>query len=147
MKFFTLYNRPPQVDTICDQPSMTRQEFARECDLNCILEDYRITGQLPTTSRVPSYGDFTDVQDFETSLQRVNQAKDDFNALPANMRARFGNDPVAYYSFVLDPKNVEECVRLGLATPHQKKEDAISILRDIRASVTPKGTAEPIAAV
>lgn len=142
MKFYTMFNRPPQVDTICDKPSMTRQEFARDCDLNCILEDYRITGQLPNNGRVPSYGDFTSVQDFETSLKRVNQAKDDFNALPASTRARFGNDPVAYYSFVLDPANADECVKLGLATPHMHEEDAVSILRDIRASVTPKGTAE-----
>ena len=147
MKFYTIYDRPPQVDTICDQPSMTRQEFARDCDLNCILEDYRITGKLPNDGRVPSYGDFTSVQDFETSLKRVNDAKDDFNALPAYTRARFGNDPVAYYSFVLDPSNADECVKLGLATPHKPVEDAISLLRDIRASVTPKGTAEPSSAV
>lgn len=147
MKFFTLYDRPPQVDTPCDQPSMTRQEFARECDLNCILEDYRITGKLPGSDRVPSYGDFTSVQDFETSLKRVNQAKDDFNALPATMRARFGNDPVAYYSFVLDPANTDECIRLGLATPHKPEEDPVSLLRDIRESVTSMRTAEPSSAV
>lgn len=143
--FYTIYKRPPNPVTECEGPSATRQEFKRECDINCILHDYQITGKLPDRPE-PNYGDFTSVQDFATSLERVNAAKDTFLNLPAEVRARFGNDPMSYYSFVLDPSNVEECVKLGLATPHHKEESTLDVLKGIRDNVTPKGTAEPSSA-
>lgn len=94
--------------------SMTDQQYRDECDIDMILKRYKVGQPLPQTARKGVYGDFSDVQDFASCLDRVKSAMDDFASLPAELRARFGNDPRAYYEYVLDPANQEECVRLGL---------------------------------
>ena len=40
-----------------------------------------------------------------------------FDALPAELRERFENDPGKFVEFCLDPKNKDEAVELGLAVP------------------------------
>lgn len=113
MAFLTKYSHANPV-TVIDGVSMTDQQYRDECDIDIILKRYKVGQPLPTTARVGSYGDFTDFGDYQSCLERVRKADEDFKSLPASLRARFGNDPVAYYQFVLDPSNQEECVKLGI---------------------------------
>lgn len=60
------------------------------------------------------YGDFTDVVDYETSLQRIDRAQQSFAALPAKIRDRFHNDPAELIEFVSNADNRDEAIKLGL---------------------------------
>lgn len=97
-----------------DKPSMTQQHKKAECDVNSILEKYRKTGQINHIRTKPGqYGDFSGHQDFRSSLDKVLQANNAFNSLPAVIRKRFGNDPEQLVQFLDDNKNYEEAEKLG----------------------------------
>ena len=99
----------------CDDPSLTHQSFAEECDINTIVRRFGLTGELPTALRLPTYQDFEGVFDFQTAMHAIMQAEDAFMALPADLRARFGNDAARFVDFCSAPENADELVRLGLA--------------------------------
>lgn len=136
-KFRTIYNHAV-VSSPCGGVSLTDQQYKRDCDINCILKQFGATGRLPVCREGVS-GDFSDIGDYQKCLDRINHAKDEFSALPSDLRARFGNDPTAYVRFCLDPANVDECVRLGLRVKPAPKEDtAVDVLKRIEKGVTPK---------
>lgn len=137
-KFHTFYSHPHPVSP-AGGVSLTDAQFADECDINSILRRFGATGQLPHTSRSVVSGDFSDIHDYQACLERVNRAKSEFLALPADLRGRFGNDPSAYVDFVLDPSNQDECVRLGLRVVPEKVDTSLDVLQRIEKSlVTPK---------
>lgn len=98
----------------CDDPSLAKQQFREEADINTIVERFNLTGQLPDNVRLPSYGDFLGVGDYHTAMLAVRAAAEDFMALPAALRARFGNDPAQFVDFCSDESNTEEARKLGL---------------------------------
>lgn len=100
--------------------SMTDKQYKDECDIDVILKRYKAGQPLPTTRREGAYGDFSSVGDFMECFDKVKNAREDFENLPAEVRARFGNDVTAFYNFVLDPANVRECERLGLMTVREE---------------------------
>ena len=116
--------------------SLTDQQYLQECDINSILKTYGATGKLPVNIKSGVSGDFSEVGDFQSCLDKINRAKDEFASLPAEIRARFGNDPVTYVDFVLDPANTEECVRLGLKEKFVKKPSVEELLADIKNNTT-----------
>lgn len=98
-----------------DQPSMTQQQFKDECDINTIVRQFGLTGKLPAAIYAPTYGDFTGVEDFQSSLHAIQRATDAFMQLPALARERFGNDPQAFVAFCSDPRNADEMKALNLS--------------------------------
>ena len=95
--------------------SLTKQSFADECDINRILERFAITGHVPDNVRAPSFGDFVDIPSYQDALNAVIEAERSFMQMPANVRARFGNDAHAFVEFCSDPENLPEMRKLGLA--------------------------------
>ena len=98
----------------CEEPSLAQQHFKDECDINNILRQFNITGLLPESPLSLRYGDFTGIGDYHTALNRVIAAQDEFEALPAQIRARFNNDPAELIEFLEDDKNRPEAESLGL---------------------------------
>lgn len=101
------------------QRSRTHQSFAKDADINNIMNKYSKTGVLvdPTlinSKRQPRFGDFSDIADYATIVNRINQANDDFMTLPAVTRDKFNNNVEECLRFIADPNNVKECVTLGL---------------------------------
>lgn len=121
--FFTGYNADPNEISsasavVFEDASLTKQSFKDECDINTIVRNFGLTGQLPVSNNVaPQYGDFTDVVDYRTALDAVIQANDSFMSLPAEVRKRFGNDPADFVDFCSDPNNRDELIKLGLVVP------------------------------
>lgn len=109
-------------DLKCSDPSLAQQHFKDEVDINFLMERFRVTGQMPVGASVPTFGDFTGIADYRSALDAVNRARDSFMAYPAELRARFMNDPQRFIEFVSDPANLEECRKLGLAHPSAKQE-------------------------
>lgn len=95
-------------------PTLTKQAFQEECDINVIVRRFGLTGQLPVGVRMPQFGDFSEVTDFHEALNAVRVAEESFLAMPAEVRARFGNDPGQFVDFVADDRNRDEAVKLGL---------------------------------
>lgn len=113
---------------VCEDVSRAKQSFREECDINTIVERFLHTGDLPEGVRVPQYGDFTGISDYQSALHAVQAASEAFMAFPADVRARFGNDPGVFVDFCSDPANLPELRKLGLAVaenlpPQQAEPD------------------------
>lgn len=116
MKFQHAYSDPVRTsDLECRDPSLAQQNFKDDCDINVLMERFKVTGVMPAGVRVPTYGDFTGVSDYRSAVEAVMRASDQFMSLPANVRSRFDNDPQKFLEFCADPANKDEAIRLGLA--------------------------------
>lgn len=114
----TRSNGSKRYQYVNDEPSLTKQSFSEECDINVIMARFEKTGLLPNVNdQSPRYGDFDDVVDYDESLRIVMEADEAFSALSAKVRARFENDPSQLIEFVRDPANRAEAVSLGLVNP------------------------------
>lgn len=110
-----------RVQEINEQPSLARQEFKKDCDINEIIKKYKKTGQIThMASHAGKYLDLTEVGDYMDSMNKVIQAKSAFDALPSELRNRFKNDPALLLEFVHDAKNYDEAAKLGLVPERQK---------------------------
>lgn len=97
------------------EESRTKQSELEDSDINNIMARYATTGQLPSM-RDPSkalYGDFSEVEDYQTSLAKVMAAEEKFNSLPSELRRKFDYNPQAMIDFIHDPNNREECIKYG----------------------------------
>lgn len=114
-------DRDEQEGTLNNEPSMTKQSFTKEADIDYILKKYAETGVVQHGAVGSAmYGDFQDVPAYQEALDAVMRAQEGFDSLPAQVRTRFGNDPAKLLEFVSDDKNYEEAIKLGLVT---KKPD------------------------
>lgn len=96
-------------------PSMTKQEFKKECDINNIMARYLKTGIIDHVNQYQGdYSDLGEPVDFQTAQQILIEAQAAFASLPSKIRKRFDNSPNEFLEFVHDPKNHEEGVALGL---------------------------------
>lgn len=100
---------------VVEGPSMTKQSFKDEADINVIMRRYEASGILPGSERMADarYMDVTGA-DFEAAMIVVASAKTAFAEMPAKLRDRFGNDPAELLAFLENPKNLEEARELGL---------------------------------
>jgi phage internal scaffolding protein len=99
----------------CVDASLTQQSFAEEADINTIVNRFLKSGVLPDAVRMPQYVDYEGVFDFQSAMNVVRQADENFMRMDAKVRARFHNSPQEFLEFFADPANREEAVRLGLA--------------------------------
>ncbi len=105
------------------RPSRTQQSFRDECDINNILRQFNVTGQLPAGSVQPQYGDFSGITDYQSALNAVMAAQDSFLQLPAKVRAKFDNDPALFVEFASQEANRDEMKALGLL--HKETAQAV----------------------
>ena len=98
----------------CKDPSKTVQADLEDADINMILKNFGVTGKLPQNVRQPMYGDFTGIDDYRSAIEAVRLAEESFNAMPAEVRAEFRNDPQLFLEFCETPGNEAELRRLGL---------------------------------
>lgn len=105
-----------KVQLINDLPSKTKQSFKDQLDINKIVAKSRKNGVLPEMIKAnPRYGDFSNVPDYLAAQIVVQHANEQFDALSAQTRERFRNDPALFLEFVGDPQNLDEMIKLGLA--------------------------------
>lgn len=125
------------------EEDMTQQSFKEESDINEIVRRFGLTGQMPADFRAPQSGDFTGIYDFQSAMNAVRQAQESFDSLPANIRAKFDNNPQKMMDFLLDEKNVAEARELGLIEREpEKTRDAVQAIDELRATMTTPQQAE-----
>ena len=59
------------------------------------------------------YVDFEEAFDFQSSMNVIRAAEEAFNAMPAEVRDRFQNDPGLFLEFANDASNYDEALRRG----------------------------------
>jgi phage internal scaffolding protein len=125
------------------EPSLTRQEFAEECDINTIMQRYEATGIVSHVNHAePVFLDTTLYPGMQGSLDAFREAGRAFNALPAKVRREFDNDPAKFVEFAVDPANVERMREWGLAAPKPAPVEPIEVsVREPR--IPPKAPQEP----
>lgn len=101
----------------CRDPSLTKQSFAEEADINTMISRFGVGYEMPAGVVAPTYMDFEGVYDFRTAMTAITDAREAFQALPADVRYRFANDPQRFLEFCSNDSNRAEAVKLGLVVP------------------------------
>lgn len=97
------------------EPSKTDQSFKDDCDVNVILSRYMRTGLSPFKNEGKGgYADVSEVPDLLTAHTQLKEAKAIFDQLPAQVRKKLENNPLALQSYLDDPDNFDEALELGL---------------------------------
>jgi len=99
-------------------PSLAKQSFKDECNINTIMGKYDKTGLIEhLNTHQGQYGDFVGFQDYQTSLNQILEADEMFMSIPSKIRSRFQNDPEKFLQFAQDPENLDQMIEMGLARP------------------------------
>lgn len=128
-KLYSAVN-PTRLDVQADLsgPSMTRQEFTEECDINMIMARYEKGGVFAfNTKNDGIYYDFVGMPDLAGAMQDMIQAEEAFMRLPAIVRKEFDNDPLRFVEFAQDGNNVAKMREWGLAEPEKAPEKPMRV--------------------
>ena len=100
------------------EPSLAKQSFKNECDINQLMRKYQKTGVIEhLNTHQGDYGNFIGFEDYQISLNRILEAEDAFSTIPSEIRNKFSNDPAKFLEFVQNPANLAEMQEMGLANP------------------------------
>lgn len=115
----------PRVQFNFIRPSMTKQSFKDEVDINNIMAKFQKTGAIKHFAKhAPTYGDATPIELMDAQNIIANSSSM-FEELPSSIRKRFDNDPVKFLAFVQDEKNTDEMVKLGLKIQPQALQEPV----------------------
>lgn len=122
--------RNPHTGEVIIPPSMTKQEFVRECDVNNVIKQYKSHGMLSHVNAKAAQGayqDLPDSVDFQESLHTIMVAEQAFMTLPAKVRDRFGQDPAEFLAFLSNAENADEARKLGILKPLEAAPPPIKV--------------------
>lgn len=142
-KIHTEYDPPPGEGVVFREPSLTKQSFREECDVNVVLAKYGVTPVGPHPGVSPIFDDFSGTADFLAAQCKILDAEAHFAALPSAIRDRFKNNPAELLAFVGDPKNQDEAVKLGLAVAPPVAPGPVKV-EVVAPAVPPAPTAPPV---
>lgn len=120
----------PDTGELVDKVSLTKQEFAKECDINNIVKAFQPHTMQALLQQYAMQGRFEDLPepiDFQTALDIQMEAERAFMDLPAKVRDRFGQDPSQFLTFMHDPKNEAEARELGLLKPEAPAAEPLKV--------------------
>lgn len=123
----------------CPEETLAQQSAKEDADINTLVKRFGITGQMPVLERIPLMDDFTDIGDFKTAMDRIIEAQDVFMTMPADVRARFQNDPQQFLEFTSDEKNRDEMQKMGMLKPKPQDPEpmAVRVIQDPPAKGDP----------
>lgn len=92
----TRFSPVARTSLVCLDPSLTQQEFTEECDINNVILRFSSTGELPprVNARVAEFLDVSEIGDLHESLSLAARGREAFDALPDQVRAAVGYDPM-----------------------------------------------------
>lgn len=101
----------------CKDKSLAQQHMAEETDINFIVKRYTQTGELPNRAMPPLRGDFEGITSYQDALDLMVAARESFQAMPAEVRSRFDNDPAQFVDFCSNEANRDDLRKWGLYSP------------------------------
>lgn len=108
------YSPPERHQIHFADESRTKQSEAESCEINNIMAKYERTGLIEHAREGGTYENLPEPMEYQDALNRVMEAQQSFDLLPAAARKEFGNDPAQFLAFVDDPENVQRMAELGL---------------------------------
>lgn len=91
------------------QPSLTRPQFAPECDLRTIIERFMRTGEIRQPAERPTIDGVEGLPStFEEMMQNVALARQRFEMLPLEERNKYNNDPEAWLQALQEQQNEQD---------------------------------------
>lgn len=141
---YSMYVPHERVYTDVGDVSLTRQEFAEECDLNALMARYDKQGVWPLApaNAEPRYLDVSAVPDMQTAMHVMIEATNAFNRLPATVRREFDNDPMTFVEFAERDDSLPKLREWGLAPPEKVPEEPMRV-RVIPDPVPPQADPRP----
>lgn len=110
-----------ELETEQGGPSMTRQSDLAASDINNIVKRYMREGVLPYSPRQGGYLDVSEVGDYRSAVEQVRAVEKFFGNLPAELRAKFKNDPAEFLDAVNDPDQLELLMAEGVLAPEAEE--------------------------
>ena len=105
----------PVVQTHPVGKSRTKQSMRDQVNANFIVRRWEQSGVVEHLNKgIPAYGDFTNVDDYRSSLEKIRGAQSDFAELPAAVRDRCANDPTVFLAWIQNPEMAAELRESGL---------------------------------
>lgn len=96
-------------------PSVTKQSFKEDCDVNVIVNKFMSGGELTHLNRLaPQFGDVSSAVDLQAALELVEDAWEEFERLPARVRSACDNSPVNFEHMISSEEGRAELARLGM---------------------------------
>lgn len=121
VEFYTRYKAPKSPVADSSKPSLTQQEFKESCDINNILAKFSVQARalgVEPSQLMPqdqgTYGDFSQLDDFQTAQNKIAFLNDQFSNLPSDVRRKFGDDLNTFMSALSDPNRIDELGDLGV---------------------------------
>lgn len=119
---YSRYKRPVVDGVKFEKPSMTQQHFKEQCDINRILDSYRVKARalgVSVSELMPKLGseqfaDVSNLDDYLTAQNRISQVNQMFEALPAEVRRSFDDDPSNFVAALGDSNNYSKFADLGI---------------------------------
>jgi phage internal scaffolding protein len=103
----------------------TKSEFKREVDINHIVKQYQQKGVMTHVSKaLPQWAVEASSLTMQEAMIQIQQANEEFQRLPAELRKKFSNDPVNMLAFVADSKNYDKALEYGLV---EKKPEPVIV--------------------
>lgn len=106
--------------TDCSKDKMlTVQAPRNEVDINEIMRKAEKGMMINGLDKEPRFEDISEFDGLEMAYIKVQKANEEFMSLPADIRAKFENDPVNLIDFLSDEGNRKEAEALGLVKPKE----------------------------
>lgn len=129
--------RLPGDDFECEGETLAKQSEADACDINLIMARYVKTGVIEhVRENAGQYLHLPRQFEYQDAVNVVLNSESAFAAMPAEIRARFGNSPAAFLQFA--DQNADYLEKLGIVSP-----DAPLVAPGVPAA--PAGGAAPVA--
>lgn len=102
------YRGKPRVQTVNNLPSKTVQSDAHMADIREILRKFEGTGIIDHLSQVDAkFMDVSEFTDYKDLMDHVREAEATFMQLPAEIRAKFGNDVARWLDAAHDAEKAD----------------------------------------
>ncbi len=107
-----------------DSPTRTLQAHKDESDINLIMAKYIRSGVIEHGNANSARYGFAPAVDFREALELIDEAKQQFDTLPAKVRKEFDNSAEKFLKFCEQPDAAEKLIELGVeaATPPWKQD-------------------------
>lgn len=123
---------------IGEDEGLVQQHMRDECDVNVIMRRYQQTGELTHISTMAGeYGDYSEVNDYQSGLEQIRLAEEMFLELPSSVRDKFNNNPGEFIEFAMDKANLDEMREMGLAPK--------APVKTVEAAAEPKAASAAVA--
>jgi phage internal scaffolding protein len=86
-----------------------------------IMERHQRTNTIPVHNLNPQYGVYDSGLQLQEALQITQDALDEFDGLPKEVRKRFNQDPSEIIDFLANENNRDEAIKLGLIEEEVKE--------------------------